>query len=165
MKILLIADTHCKNEAQTRSTIELIRPFAEDAAMILHAGDLVTTQVIDALQELSPIYAVHGNMDLIEVGGNCPDWRTVQVGAFRIGMTHGTGAPHGLLERVRARFADADVDAIVFGHTHEPFVDTIDGVLMINPGSPTDRRFTDHNSLAIVTVDDTIRAEIVDLPR
>lgn len=163
MRILAIADTHCKNSAQVENLIDLLRPFAEDAEMILHAGDLVVSELAEALGEMAPTYAVRGNMDVTEDAGRFPAWRIVDAGGFRIGLIHGSGPPFGLIERVRDQFSNEGVSAIVFGHTHEAFLQSVDGVLMVNPGSPTDRRFTDHNSFAIMTVADAVAAEIVDL--
>ena len=58
------------------------------------------------------------------------------------------------------------VDVIVFGHSHYPTREIIDGVLMFNPGSPTDRRFTPRRSFGIIEVDDdaSIDAKIIELP-
>lgn len=164
MRILVTSDTHCKNPAQVESLLDLLRRFAAGVDLILHAGDLVISDVIDALGELAPVHAVRGNMD-VTIGAALPEREIVEAGGMRIGLTHGTGPPFGLVERVLRGFGNDDVDAIVFGHTHEPFLQTVEGVLMLNPGSPTDRRFTDHNSIAIATVEDSISAQIIDLPR
>lgn len=162
MKILVTSDTHCKNVAQVEGLHDLLRTYAMDADMILHAGDLVIPDVVDALAELAPLVAVRGNMDFT-IGDKLPTDETVEAGGVKIGLTHGEGPPFGLIERVRERFPGNAVDVIVFGHTHEPFLQTVDGVLMLNPGSPTDRRFTDHNSIAVLTLDQTASAEIIDL--
>jgi len=162
MKALVISDTHCKNIAQVESLLDLLRPFAADVDMIVHAGDLVVGDVADALAELAPLHAVRGNMDFT-IGDSLPQETIVEANGLKVGITHGEGPPFGLIERVRERFPGDAVDVIVFGHTHEPFLQTVDGVLMLNPGSPTDRRFTDHNSVAVLTLDDAPSAEIIDL--
>lgn len=163
MRVLVVSDTHCKNPSQVEGLIDLLRPHAIDADMILHAGDLVTPDVIPALEQFAPTHAVRGNMDVTVPESAYPARRIVEADGVRIGMTHGEGPPFGLVERIRARFADDNVDVIVFGHTHEPFRETVADVLMLNPGSPTDRRFTDHNSIAVLDVGETVSVEIIDL--
>ena len=53
-------------------------------------------------------------------------------------MIHDAGPAKGRLERLRARFPDAD--AVVFGHSHMPLHEERDGFQIFNPGSPTERR-------------------------
>lgn len=164
LRVLVTGDTHCKNAGHIEHLVDLLRPHALDVDMLLHAGDLVITDVVAALEDLAPTRAVRGNMDFT-VGESLPERRIIEAGGKRIGLTHGEGSPFGLVERVRRHFTDGTVDLIVFGHTHEPFLETVDGVLMLNPGSPTDRRFTSHNSVAILTITDALSAQIIELPR
>lgn len=44
---------------------------------------------------------------------------------------------------------------ILFGHSHRPVVGRERGVLIANPGSPTDKRLNPLYSYAILTVDGT----------
>ncbi len=64
--------------------------------------------------------------------------RVVEMEGVRIGMVHIPGPAAGRAARLRARFPDCD--AIVYGHTHVPEVSRDDGVWILNPGSPTERR-------------------------
>ena len=69
--------------------------------------------------------------------------RIVEVESLRIGLTHGHAGPGRMTpERARLTFARTDppVDAIAFGHSHQPMVERIGRLWLINPGSPTDRR-------------------------
>ncbi|RJQ50968.1 MAG: metallophosphoesterase [Actinobacteria bacterium] len=165
MKLLLVSDTHCKNVAQVRQLVDLLRPFARDVEMILHAGDHVIPDVVDALEELAPTLAVRGNMDAFGESDRFPKKRVIEVGRFRVGLIHGDGPPKGLIERARAPFAGERLDAIVFGHSHSATVRQVEGVLMVNPGSPLDRRFALENSLGYLRADAQLTAEIVHLPR
>jgi hypothetical protein len=63
----------------------------------------------------------------------------VELGGVTIGMIHDSGTRAGRAARMARRFPDADV--VVFGHSHDPLVEPgLDGQLLVNPGSPTQRR-------------------------
>jgi putative phosphoesterase len=104
----------------------------------LHAGDILDAGVLASLGEVAPVYAVLGNND-ISLTGSLPITRVVELGGVRIGMIHDSGAQEGRAARMRRRFADAEV--VVFGHSHVPMNEEgVDGQLLFNPGSPTQRR-------------------------
>jgi predicted phosphodiesterase len=96
-----------------------------------------------------------------------PSARLVQAGGVRIAMTHDAGPAGGRLQRLRARFAD--VDAVVFGHSHIPLHerDPGSGFQIFNPGSPTDRRRQPVHTMGLARVgeDATVTFEHVELGR
>ena len=137
MEIAVIADTHLPRGRRLLpdACVELLR----NAELILHAGDVVTSEVLADIEALGPpVVAVHGNMDTAELRSRLPNERIVEVEGARIGMLHDAGPASGRLARMRARFPDAD--AVVFGHSHIPLHEERDGFQLFNPGSPTDRR-------------------------
>jgi putative phosphoesterase len=117
--------------------------------MIFHAGDLVGMGVVEQLEEIAPLFAVCGNMDGQDVRDRLPDQRIVAADGLRIGLIHGRGRPESLIQWVREAFDDP-VDAVIFGHSHSPMNTVVDGVLMFNPGSPTDRRSAPYRSCGII---------------
>ncbi len=157
MRVLigLVADTHLMDEPVPGNVIDALR----GSDLIMHAGDIVDMQVIDQLSGIADTVAVKGNMDYDEAVRLLPETRVIEVGVFRIGLTHGFGAPTDMPRKVRGLFED--VDCIVFGHTHKPLVLEEGGVLFVNPGSPTDRRFTDVNAVGLLEVTDTLEPRIV----
>ncbi len=120
--------------------------------LILHAGDLSVPSVLDDLGALAPVVAVRGDHDRLE-GLVLPSTATVVVRGHRIGLTHGDRGPftdasviavsvaRGRTVRYRAALTRAlrrrlgAVDAIVFGHWHEPIGATVDGTLFFSPGA------------------------------
>ena len=149
MKIGVIADTH----AQTIEDIPWsIVDALEDVDLIIHAGDITGRAVLEGLREIGEVRAVHGNMDSGELKRMLPDKRTIDVKGRQLGLTHGSGGPWGMAERVRPLFGDVDI--IIFGHSHLPFNEYIRGTLMFNPGRARD-------SFGMLTIDKEIKAEIV----
>jgi putative phosphoesterase len=129
----------------------LARLRAADA--ILHAGDLVATEVLELLESLGPpVHAVHGNVDEPALRVRLPAVRMVEAGGARIVMTHDGGPAGGRLPRLRARFPGAD--AVVFGHSHLPLHEERDGFHIFNPGSPTERRRAPAHTMGLATARD-----------
>jgi uncharacterized protein len=150
--IAVISDTHLPrgDRALPAACVERLR----GADLILHAGDFVTAEVLADLRALGPpVQAVHGNVDDEQVRRLLPSARLVEAGGARIAITHDAGPAAGRLERLRARFADAD--AVVFGHSHVPLHERDDnGFQIFNPGSPTDRRRQPVHTMGLARVDD-----------
>jgi hypothetical protein len=138
MHVAVISDTHLPRGARRLPDACVGRLRAAD--LILHAGDLIAPEVLEALQALGPpVVAVHGNVDGPAVVAALPAERVVDCDGVRVGMVHDAGPASRRLERLRARFPDCA--AVVFGHSHVPLHETAgDGFQIFNPGSPTDRR-------------------------
>jgi putative phosphoesterase len=74
---------------------------------------------------------------------------------------HGYGDPRNLIELLKKEFSNPRPDIIVFGHSHMPMNECIEGVLFFNPGSPTDTAFAPYKSYGIIEIkDDKIEAQI-----
>ena len=174
MKIGVLSDTHLstptgivatvKHTIRNKRTLEdvctILRQHFQGVELILHAGDFVDMAVFEALQHIAPVEAVRGNMDRIDIQRRFPTKKVVEREGFKIGLTHGDGAPQGIIDRVRQYFPEK-VDAIVFGHSHQPVNEVRDGILFFNPGSPTDRVFASYNSIGILELADTITGRLI----
>jgi uncharacterized protein len=137
MKIAVISDTHLPRgtRALPADCIERLRA----ADLILHGGDIVGEGFLGELLALGPpVEAVYGNMDEPALKALLPKERIVEAGEARIGMVHIPGPRAGRQARLLARFPGCD--AIVYGHTHVPEAERHNGVWILNPGSPTERR-------------------------
>ncbi|MEJ5186566.1 MAG: metallophosphoesterase [Candidatus Geothermincolales bacterium] len=148
-RIGIVSDTHIPKVAPSLPA-RLLKEL-EGCDLILHAGDLVDLRVIDELEELAPTVAVRGNMDAPEVARSLPETRVIAVEGLRIGLAHGGGAPLGIERRVMSLFSDVGV--VVYGHTHQPKVEWKGEVLLVNPGTPTDLRFSSRLSYAVLVVE------------
>jgi len=157
-KVVVISDTHIPKVGE--GLPGEILEAAGSADLVLHAGDFVEMAVLDQLRALAPVKAVSGNMDYPEVSSVLPQQLTVEVEGKLIGLIHGWGPPVGIERRVLSRFSK--VDAVVFGHTHKPLMEWRKGVLLLNPGTPTDLRFSDRRSYVVLTIENgEMKPEIV----
>jgi putative phosphoesterase len=160
VRIGVIADTHLSDRPEDRRFLAgLAARHFHDAALILHAGDIVVPELLTAFLP-TPVYAVRGNMD--PATGDTPPKRVVTVGGLRIGLIHGWGAPAGIVERILPEFSGTPLDCLVFGHTHTPCLERRGGLLLFNPGSATDRRGQPHCSIGLLEVEDgAVRGRII----
>jgi len=120
---------------------------------ILHLGDMTDLLAVPLFEAIAPFDAVAGNNDGAAIRARFGRKKIVTVEDVRIGMVHGDGKKGTTQQRAVDAFAGEDVDVILFGHSHRPVVTRKDGVLIANPGSPTDKRLNPPYSYAILTVD------------
>jgi len=104
---------------------------------------------------------VRGNMDSIAIHSRVPAELIINLGGFAIGVMHGWGKRAEIEERVLSSFKNKKLDAIVYGHSHQAKNEMRNGILLFNPGSPTDSRFAAFHSMGILTIEDTITGEIL----
>ncbi|MEN3340966.1 MAG: uncharacterized protein V7644_370 [Actinomycetota bacterium] len=161
MLVAAISDTHLPRGARRLPDACLERLRSAD--LILHAGDLSTVAVLEELRSLGPpVEAVYGNADEPAVRELLPHDLVVEAAGARIAMTHIPGPAAGREERLAARFAGCD--AVLYGHTHLPEVKRHGEVLLLNPGSPTERRRGPFHSMLLLEVEaGEIRPELLRL--
>ena len=155
----IISDTHIPHFKKLPDTIW--DHFA-GAELIIHAGDLSVMSVIADLETIAPVIAVQGNVEDDEVIRALPIKREIVVGHCRIGVVHILGDSQNREKIARQEFPDAQ--CIVYGHSHIPWNQESNGLLLFNPGSATDRRRQANCSIGLLHVDDEkkdIRGEIV----
>lgn len=128
MKIGVISDTH-----------GLLRPAALERLAgsdhIIHAGDIGSPEVIETLRRIAPTTAVRGNIDGGDWAAAYPETAQIELGGKRIYVLHN-------LSEIDIVPASHGIDIVISGHTHRPKVETVGGVLYLNPGSAGPRRFS-----------------------
>jgi putative phosphoesterase len=151
VRIAVLADTHVsKLEHLPKKMINAL-PTVD---LIIHAGDFTDAQLLKELREIREVKAVQGNMDSGELKAVLPTKEIVETKNKRIGITHGSGAPWGIEERVRKVFESDRIDIIVYGHSHRAQNTVINDILFFNPGKAAD-------SFGIITLDGEAKREIV----
>jgi putative phosphoesterase len=126
-RVGILSDTH-----------GLLRPEAvrllTGADHIIHGGDIGRPDVIAKLRGIAPVTAIQGNVDKDDWADDYADTELVRLAARSIFVVHD-------LKALRIDPVASRIDVIVSGHTHVPEIDTVDGVLYLNPGSAGRRRF------------------------
>jgi uncharacterized protein len=135
--VVVLSDTHIRR-GSTRRLPPAVYAALETADIVLHAGDVVTGELLEELAGFASTLAVLGNNDT-DLVGQLPEERIFTIDGLRIAMVHDSGARKGREARLRRRFPTADL--VVFGHSHIPLdVPGLGGQRLFNPGSPTERR-------------------------
>ena len=150
----LISDTH-----------GLIRPGVHSALtgveLILHAGDVGGTAILDELRLIAPVRAVLGNTDPPGEPGLAEEI-VLEVGGLRVHVSHGHELGSPTPAKLAARY---DADVVVYGHTHRPLVTQHDGRLFVNPGAAGAKRFNISPSVGKMTIaNGKAEIEIIDIP-
>ena len=139
MKIGVISDTHGFFDPK-------VPEIFAGVSHILHAGDIGNDSIIVELEAIAPVTAVLGNTD------SSPTFRITEVItlADRKFLVHHIVNPHALKENLQLQVARERPDAVVFGHTHKAFCETIGGVLYLNPGYAGKPKFGAERTVAIL---------------
>jgi putative phosphoesterase len=151
-RIGIISDTH-----------GLLSPEAErrlpGVDHIVHAGDIGNPEIVAALREIAPFTAIRGNVDAGAWAREYADTELARLAGQTIFVLHD-------LNTLRIDPLANDIDVVIFGHSHVPKIESIDGVLYSNPGSAGRRRFKLPITLATIDVTpEGLRPIIQDLSR
>jgi len=158
MKVGVLSDTHLHRV--TKQFREIYDNYLSDKDLILHAGDVVSPEVVDFLGR-KHFYGVSGNMDPLDVQNLLPARKVIEIGGYRLGIIHGWGSSDGLEGRIRSEFEAVDI--IIYGHSHQAANHIRDGVLFFNPGTATGFSSEGLHSLGVLYLEDSIRGEIIEL--
>ena len=134
----IISDTH-----------GLLRPEAlrmlAHVDHIIHGGDICDSEIITALRRVAPVTAIRGNVDTGEWATEFAETEFVRLAGRQFYVLHD-------LNTLGVDPVAEGIDVIVSGHTHVPKINTIHGMLYVNPGSAGRRRFKLPITLAILEV-------------
>ena len=156
MKIGVVSDTHSH-----RIPAEVLKAL-KSVDLIVHAGDFCTVDDLKIFKKIGSVRAVTGNMDGLELRQLLPERDLFEAEGKIIGLYHGRGRPEQVPAFVREEFKKKKVDIVIFGHSHHPFNEKIDGVIYFNPGSPNDLMRAPFRSYGLIEIKNgKINAEIV----
>ena len=147
----ILSDTHLLTLSELFRQ-QCAEAFA-DCKMIIHAGDITDLAILSVF-EGKEVIAVSGNMCTFSTQQMLPERRLVTVDGYTIGVTHGAGPRHNIVDRVYGLFPEAD--CIVYGHTHQAACEKIGKTVLLNPGSfQGTGRLGATGTYALLTLDDT----------
>lgn len=158
LTIGVVSDTHLTARATTLP--EPLVSGLRGVDLILHAGDVTAAPVLRLFEAIAPVLAVYGNNDEPALLRVLPRERRLHVGRFTLGMIHGHDVDRLTARQAVERTLLGQVDVAVYGHSHRPVCEWIDGHLLFNPGSPTQKRWERRFSYGIIRVADVIEPEL-----
>ncbi|MHA1149797.1 MAG: metallophosphoesterase family protein [Promethearchaeota archaeon] len=146
----LLSDTHIPSRVP-KIPPHIIDDFKKrDIDYLFHLGDFTEINSLKYLYNefgKENVIAIHGNMDGAELKNVLPETLELELYDKKIFLTHGQGGPNMIIRRLNKLYNLAKYDIIIFGHVHRPYNEVWkDGKLYLNPGTPTDKRFTNINS-------------------
>lgn len=148
MNVGLISYTHGKLRPEVFERFEGVQH-------ILHAGDVGTPDVLIELEAIAPVTAVWGNTDGFDLRSRLPETAEVELQGRRILVVHGHQLGSPTAPALVAAYPGFDI--VVYGHTHRPRVEHVNGVLVVNPGAAGPLRFGLTPSVAVLTLSTSTR--------
>lgn len=150
MVIGVISDTHGRMNEKALTALK-------GSEMIIHAGDIGSPEILDALKNIAPVYAVKGNTDKGSWASSLPLTQVVEAEEKLIYVIHD-------ISMMDLEPKAAGIDIVIFGHSHSPKKEERNGVLYFNPGSAGPKRFNLPICLGrIESKDGAVNADWVDL--
>ena len=161
LHVVVTGDTHVGPRRRGPLPAALLTACA-GADHILHTGDVTDASLLDELAALAPVDGVAGNCDGWDVAARLPGEQVIELGGVPIALVHDAGPERARRAVLRDRFPGAR--AVCFGHSHLPVCDDRDGLLLLNPGSPTERRRAPWHSYGELVIEDgALAARIIRL--
>ena len=155
MIVSVISDTHIPRRGKDipQKAYEII----DRSDLLIHAGDILSTDFLGNLSRRVETRAVLGNND---EPMDLPLTLEFELEGVNLAVIHDSGQKKGRRDRMRNRFPSARI--IIYGHSHEPECSDEDGLLMFNPGSPTDRRRQPYHTMGLLEIENgEISGEII----
>jgi len=139
LAIGILSDTHGRLDGEVVDRLRCMD-------MVLHAGDIDGPEILQAIGESDKVTAVRGNMDWGEWSQGLPQEEFVEAGGILIYMIHD-------VQKISIDPGSADIRIVINGHTHRPSAVQKNGVLYLNPGSPSFPRGGHKASMAVIEID------------
>ncbi|MFX1339066.1 MAG: YfcE family phosphodiesterase [Promethearchaeota archaeon] len=163
IKILIIGDTHISN---FQDLPEKMLQLIQEADWVIHVGDYTSLNVLSGLMKIKgPRFkGVYGNADPLKIRERISAKEILEISHKRIGITHPStgGTYENTKKKVIMEFKDDEVDAIIYGHTHDALIEHINGILLVNPGKGYLEKnyFGPPTSVAILNIERRITGKI-----
>ncbi|MBV7274939.1 metallophosphoesterase family protein [Clostridium sp. PL3] len=149
-KIGVISDTH---GLLREKVLEILK----DTDLIIHAGDVVDSSILEKLKEVAPVIAVRGNCDKGDLAYKLKKTEVIELEKTLIYVLHD-------IDKLDVDLEVAGINIVISGHSHCPLKVKRNNILFLNPGSVGPRRFKLPVSMAILNIDDDdINAELIDI--
>lgn len=145
MRIGILSDSHGKLKKAEQALQEM-----GNIDLLLHAGDYCEDALILGEAYRIKVKSVVGNCDRYAPG---PTEELLEINSYKIYLTHGHlfGVKYSL-DKLKKQAKRLGADIVIYGHTHVPHQEEIEGILFLNPGSITWPRIPGRHSYAVLEV-------------
>lgn len=127
MKVLIVSDTHKKNENYFY-VLEKEKPD-----LVIHCGDAEGSEYALTKAADCPVEIVLGNNDFFS---ELPRELMLDIGPYKVWVVHGHNYYVSMgNENLKREAVERGADIVFYGHTHRPVIDMDDDVIAVNPGS------------------------------
>lgn len=134
----IVSDTHGLLRQSVRKRLN-------GSDLIVHAGDFDTSEILDEIKKTAPVLAARGNMDRSDWAASLAAYDLTEIAGKRLCVVHD-------IHHLSLEPAAAGIAAVISGHTHQPAITELNGVLYINPGSAGPRRFGNPITMARLVI-------------
>ena len=168
----VLSDTHIPERTTMFPEIVLEDFKKRNVDFVFHLGDFTELKVYKRLTDefgKDKILAIRGNMDFDqELNDLLPDKIELEILGHKVLMLHGMGGPNMIIKRLikKLNLLNSNHDVVIFGHTHRPENEIVNGILFFSPGTttPIDEKFTVVSSYGYLKIsEDKIEPEIIHL--
>ena len=156
MNVLVISDKHGDIE-----NLNKVFNTKIEFSLIIHLGDYFRdAQRIEEIYPNIKVEYIYGNSDFMI--GEVFAEKTLEINGVKLFLTHGHRySVKWDYSKLYTKAEELSVDALLFGHTHIPYIEDRGSYKIINPGSLTDSSGEDGESYAVLEiVDKKINAKI-----
>jgi len=147
MRFGVLSDTHGRLDPK------VFKAFA-GVDRILHAGDIGSEAVLEALQRIAPVTAIRGNNDLGTSLERLRDVEVIEIDRRTVLMIHDVKEIFKPTEKIGRSLREADPDIILSGHSHKGVIEEKEGVIYFNPGGAGPKRFSLKRSIGLMEWDE-----------
>lgn len=158
-RIFVLSDTHFPRHGPKLPPAVLDALHRVDC--VIHLGDFADAALAEFLEHHASLHAVHGNVDPPKIRSRFPAEKILTIGDKRIVLVHGHVGGKTALLAARQIAEREKPDAVLFGHSHQPYIGEFAGAILFNPGSPTDKRFQSQATFGLLDVGAKIAPELI----
>lgn len=158
MKLIALSDTHLKTGTIPSNLLEVLK----SCDLIVHAGDFSTVEAYQAFEATKKLKAVFGNTDDFLLKQQLSERLKFEVEGVKIGVVHEGGLSLTSTTAQRYLAKEMEVDVLIFGHLHRPFIEQLD-VMLVCPGSPTQPRMSEPSVVELTIEKGVVSGRIITL--
>ena len=142
MRLIVTSDTHRRN----RDFFKIVECHKDSTDLFINLGD--SEEEVEDFKMYYPHFKIECVIGNCDWNGSYPVYKMLKCADKKVLITHGHKfyVKHGY--QALEEFAKQEgADIVLFGHTHTPYCETVDGILYMNPGAVC------HGSYGIIDIE------------